>query len=573
MKSDAFLEKIAKGNVFTFPAGQEKPVQITANSYGYIEFSKPLDKVVKVVDAKKPTEPHEPKPLSGWKRFINAITFGAGYKKDVAEYKAKTEQYERDKKEYPDKWAEYERQVSAQTFTQLGLGRIKNEREPDDMKAELADEGRKEQALFDAAMDKNYVSKLDAQIATMTNFYKPSPVQDSEITGNTSGKAYTQEQFDKLKPIDISRIKIGGKQLTDDQFASLAMCAALLPDISGPVRAPEYGEGHPFTNEELVMVNNTFFTCDLGMEVKENESVKYRPRENAGAYFGPVIQQGRSYAKMALDEFMDGKPERLAKLIAYGAKFQMENTVHPTFDMTANLMNDVVIGRLGDLATKDTNLFLALQKEGVSSKMLLGMQGTKDIAKIYRENERAKTLLQLDSNKKFVEGLSNQERTDCIKARLDYEAANESIRQHRENREKDPKYEKAYKQAEEAFYAAQVKPAIKEGETEQQYAEQIAYLGRQALIARGKMDLVMNKGFGMPDVYMAAGSLNGVRKLSQALAPDQDKLMNLKGQELEDALNSPTLMSATKSNKEPVKTTPTVQKEVQKTADMGLQAG
>ena len=635
VKSDAFLEKIAKGNVFTFPAGQEKPVQITANSYGYIEFSKPLDRVVIAEEPKvpiapkapvaptvpvEPTVPHKPKALSGWKRFINAITFGAGYKKDVTEYNAKTEQYEQelkqydkkskqykqeleqydkkskqyeqemkqydkkskqyeqDQKEYPKKWAEYERQASTQAFTQLGLDRIKNGREPDDMKAELADEGRKEQALFDAAMDKNYVSELDAKLESMSNFYRPHPVQNKELTGLESGQCYTQEQFDKLRPINISGIKIGGKQLTDDQFAALAMCAAMMPDIGGKENAKDYAGDNPFTYEEQSIINNTFYTCDLGKDrLGDPKDKQFRPREKAGTYFGPIIHMGRKYAELALREYTEkGTPLLLSKLIAYGAKFQMLNQVHKPLDRTDQLMNEVMIGRIADVAMADRKLTAAVEKEGVTSQMLWGLKGTQKLADVYRENERAETLLRLDSNKKFTTGLSKEEREECVKSRLQFVAVNESIRQHAESREKTAEYQEALGKA-MAEMPALVAPATpKEGETPEEFAKRNARKKQIGpLIAQNKIDLAITRNFGMPKVFMAAAATNGLEHLTNSLIPNQDKLMNLKGQELEDALKDPALVtkSLADAQKEKHQNTPTVQKQVQKTMDMGLQAG
>ena len=115
MKSEAFLDKLIKGSVFTFPAGEKKPVQITCVS-GTLNFSKPLDRIIpdppkEPVKPQRPVEPVEPKPLSGRKRFLNTITFGGAYKKDVAEFKEKTEQYTKDKEQYDKDLEQYEGDV------------------------------------------------------------------------------------------------------------------------------------------------------------------------------------------------------------------------------------------------------------------------------------------------------------------------------------------------------------------------------------------------------------------------------------------------------------------------------
>ena len=592
VKSEAFLDKLAKGSVFAFPAGQEKPVQISLDDYGEIGFSKPLDNVIVAKQPTAPVKPQEPvKPpkLSGWARFANAITFGRAYKKEVQannEYPGKLEQYQQDleqyqldEQQYQQDKAQYEKDAVKQTMMQLGLKRSQGARSKDDMTAEIANERRKEEAQFDAVMDKNFVSKLDAKLESVSNFYRPHPVQNMALTGTKNGQSYTQEQFDQLKPIDISGIRIGGKQLTDDQFAALAMCAAMTPDIGGKAKAEEYGPDSPITNEEHTIVNNTFYTCDLGKDnIGDPKNKQFRPRENAGAFFGPIINKGREAAFNALKEYQGGNLEPLGKLIAHGAKLQMLNQVHKTLDKTEQLVNDVMVGRIGDIALSDRNLTAAVEKENVTPQMLWGLKGTQKLADVYRENERAETLLQLDSNKQFSNGLSDKERAECIKSRLQFEAVNESIRQHTENAMKKPGLAEKLKQAQkevEIKTAAKANATPKEGETPEQAMErferEVKEIGQQGLIAQNKLDLLQTRNFGMPEVYMYAPATNGIESLTNTLFPNQDKLMNLKGEELENALKDPMLAnkSLADAQKETQKAEPVVQKQVVKAKDTG----
>jgi len=591
VKSEAFLDKLAKGSVFAFPAGQEKPVQISLDDYGEIRFSKPLDNIVVAKQPTAPVKPQEPvKPkLTGWARFANAITFGRAYKKEVQaynEYPGKLEQYnqdlkqyQRDEQQYQQDYTQFEKDMAKQAIMQIGLKKSQLERSKDDISAEIAVERRKEEALFDAVKNKNYVSKLDAKLESMSNYYRPKPVQNMEITGSKNGQAYTQEQFDQLKPIDISGIKIGGKQLTDDQFAALAMCAALMPIIAGEEKANEYGKIRPLTSEDQVIVSNTFFTCDLGKDnIGDPKNNQFRPREKAGAFFGPIINTGREYALHALQEYQKGRPVLLGKLIAYGAKFEMQNQKHQTLDQTAQLMNDVMIGRVADVAFADRELTAAAEKGGMTPQMLWGLKGTQKLVDVYRENERAETLLQLDSNKQFAKGLSDEERAECIKSRLHYETVNESIRQHKEKIEKSEEYKKAHdaaiKNVEEKTKAQPILNQ-EEGETVEEFVrrsqERSEKLAREALIAQNRLDLVETKNFGMPDIFMYASAKDGIEQLTNALIPNQDKLMKLEGKELENALKDPMLASKSLADakKETQKAEPVVQKQVVKAKDTG----
>ena len=553
VKSEAFLEKIAKGNVFTFPVGQKKPVQISTDGHANIEFSKPLDNVMTVKEPEKPT-------LSGWKSFLNKITFGSAYKKDVAEYKANMEQYREDKAVY-DKQAAF----------QKGVDNIQNSRSEADISAEVEHERKWEEKQFAIARDKeHYVSKLDAQINSMSNYYKPKPDQNKEITGTVNGKSYTQEQFDKLKTISIEGIKIGGKQLTDDQFASLAMCAALMPQHGGHVRLDDFSEG-AVTLEESAIVHATFFTSDLGMV---GENGVYRPRENAGTYFETAVEPGREYAVEALAAYQAGHPEKLGQLIAYGIKFEANNVARTAMNETASLMTDVMIGRSAELLTNDMNLLMEAKKAGLTSKEINGMKGAQVLADVYRENERAQKLMDLENSTHYTKGLSDQERADCVKSRLRYEAANESLKQHIEQKDKDPEFLKRQEKLHEEMGKMNLPKASQKnpGETDEAFYKRVTEAQEKAAKmiqdATAKEAVMMQQRHGVPDVFIAAGS-GGVKyidKLSKALLPGQDKLMDLKGKELDNALKDPALFSGKSpyAQKETQKTEPTVQKEVTK---------
>lgn len=573
VKSEAFLEKIAKGNVFTFPVGQKKPVQISTDGQANIGFSKPLDNVMTVKEPEKPTEPKKP-TLSGWKSFLNKITFGSAYKKDVAAYKANMGQYSKDMTRYEQDMEQYREDKAVydkQAAFQKGVDNIQNSRSEADISAEVEHERKWEEKQFAIARDKeHYVSKLDAQINSMSNYYKPKPDQNKEITGTVNGKSYTQEQFDKLKTISIEGIKIGGKQLTDDQFASLAMCAALMPQHGGRVRLDDYSEG-AVTLEESAIVHATFFTSDLGMK---GENGVYRPRENAGTYFETAVEPGREYAVEALAAYQAGHPEKLGQLIAYGIKFEANNVARTAMNETASLMTDVMIGRSAELLTNDMNLLMEAKKAGLTSKEINGMKGAQVLADVYRENERAQKLMDLENSTHYTKGLSDQERADCVKSRLRYEAANESLKQHIEQKDKDPEFLKRQKKLHEEMSKMDLPNASAKnpGETDEAFYKRVAEAQEKAskMIqdATAKESVMMQQRHGVPDVFIAAGSggVGIIDKLSEKLLPGQDKLMNLKGKELDNALKDPALFSGKSpyAQKETQKTEPTVQKEVTK---------
>ncbi|MBQ9648236.1 MAG: hypothetical protein IJV43_07760 [Oscillospiraceae bacterium] len=580
VKSDAFIEKLAKGTVFAFPAGQKEPVQIKA-AYGSILLSEPLNNII---SAKKPTEPvkpTEPKPLSGWRRFANAITFGRAYKQEVADYNKAMEQhtaaveaYDRDIKQYRSDKAEYDRQ----TKLQEGLDKIRSTRAEADIAVEADRERPGEERKFQAARDRDYVSKLDAQLESLSNFYRPNPEKNEAYIHKPGekGGVYTEEQFSTLTPIDLSGYRIGGKQITDDQFASLAICAAMQPEIGGKVRYEEVLADDPtFTLEDTAIHHATFYTSDLGMVLGKDGT--FRPRENAGQYFENAVQPGREYAMMALIDYRLGRPEKLGTLIANAAKQQLNKNRHEPLHETAHLMNQVMVGRCAELLRSDPTLLAAAKQAGLQEHELWAMEGVAQMADVYRENERAETLLKLDSDALFTKGLSEQERADCIKARLRYEAVNESIRDHNRHAESSPEYQKAEKLVNDGMEEAK-KPSNfvrGEGESEEEFQNRIITESEKnaAVLKAGgmKLSLIRNTKSGLPDVFHAAGGSTGIenlQELSEALLPGQDKLFALKGKDLENALDKSSLFGPSSPyavKKEPEKQEPEKQKTVEKT--------
>lgn len=486
-----------------------------------IEFSKPLESIrsdppKEPVMPKSPERPQEPKPLNGWKRFMNTITFGRAYKKDFAEYKEKTEtfqknmvqfekdflKYEEAKEQYEKDHAKYEedmRAYSNQESIQKGLDGMKAERWNADLEAEADRERKEELKQYDAVKSKDtYGSELDAQLNAVSNYYGPKPELDKEHAIRAGGKdgPYTLDQFGELPDINIEQIKIGGEQLTGDQFASIAMCATLMKMTKDKTPSPDVAE----------------YTCDLAGN--PNGDGTFRPRNQAGKHFATAIHPGRMDAVQALVEYRLNRPEKLAEMIVYGAELQLKNTRHNTIKQTSNLVNDVMVSRTWDLLQKDTKLFQAAIDAGLSNAHIEAMQGAKAMADIYRENERATKLMQLADKSNYLPEISKEEREGCIQSRLRFEVAENSLQ-------------------EQNFEA-------------QEKAQEM----------------------GFADIYRAAGKggVGAIDKLGKGLLPNQDKLMDLKGKDLEEALSYDKLFSGKSeyAKEQPQKTEPTVRKEVTK---------
>lgn len=594
IKSEAFLDKLLKGNVFTFPAGEKKPVQITCVSNA-LYFSKPLDRIIpdppkEPVKPQMPEKPVKPAPLSGWKRFLNTITFGGAYKKDVADFKEKTEQYtkdeeqwEKDFKKYEDDLDQYDEDLKEYNkekekyegleSTQKDFDELKALRTDEEINAEKDREREEEQKQFQAVSNKeNFASSLDAKLDAISNFYRPKPEQDLENTAAPgtevkSGKTYSQEQFDKLTEINIEGFKIGGKQITDDQFASLAMCAAMLPQYGGHVGLDGYSEGKA-TPEQMTVLRNTHYTCDLAQD--KNPDGTYRPRENSGRYFETAIQPGRLYAVQALVEHKMGRPEKLGQLIAYAAELQFTKSAHETIRQPQTLLNDVMVSRTLDLLMSDADLLSAAKNAGLTGEEINAMKGAQMVADVWRENERAQKLLDLNNKVNQVQGLSENERAECIKARLSFESIEKNLQDKNRELQKSEGYDKCKKTLENNITEVLQKPLPPRGSNESalEYQERIENIKNIRINdASLKFDLYRNTGAGLPEIYEMVGKHGEktIQMLSEKYLPGQDKIMKLKGKELQETLSSEKMFDKGSPYSTPKQTEQVKQKTVERT--------
>ena len=594
IKSEAFLDKLLKGNVFTFPAGEKKPVQITCVS-NTLYFSKPLDRIIpdppkEPVKPQMPEKPVKPAPLSGWKRFLNTITFGGAYKKDVADFKEKTEQYTKDEEQWEKDFKKYDADLDQYDedlekynkekekyegleSTQKDFEALGKARTDEDITAETDRERVEEQKQYRALSNKkNYVSSLDARLDSISNFYRPKPIQDLEHTAapgtkNMSGKTYSQEQFNKLTEINIKGFQIGGKQITDDQFASLAMCAAMLPEYGGRIGQDGYSEGK-VTPEQMTILRNTHYTCDLAGF--DNPDGTYRPRDNSGRYFETAIQPGREYAVQALVEHKMGRPEKLGQLIAYGAKLQLTKSEHRTIRKHETLLNDVMVSRTLDLLMSDADLLSAAKNAGLTGEEINAMKGAQVLGDIWRENERAQKLLDLDNKVNQVQGLSEEERTDCIKSRLAFESVEKNLQDKTRELEKSD----GFKKSEKAFEDNLAKEIKKPNPPQEKNESEAAYIKRMQDLSNIRIndaslehDVYRNTAMGLPEIYEMAGKYGEktIQMLSEKYLPGQDKIMKLKGKELQETLSSEKMFDKGSPYSTPKQTEQVKQKTVERT--------
>lgn len=532
--SDEFLDKIAKGRIVAFPVGEKHPVQLSIEGLSEVVFSRPLENF--------PIPKPQPPTLSGWKRFANAITFGAAYRKDKAEY-------ERKLAAYPKNVETWER--SRDSFPKLAEKRTPNvlEQEKQQYEAEI---NRREQKALQEKLDakraeakKQYEdlqngklrAKVDVYRNTLKEYYGPKAVFHKEFCGPESDKAYTQEQFDQLKDYTTS---IDGTEITGEQFTALSMFKALDPEIGGKYD-PKGTIG--LTPEEVVASKISFLTDTVNGDTD-------RPRKSHGFVFGRVVEPARRETAAAILEYKQKKPQKLGALIGRGMHMLANHYAgkeigNEHFLSITSMMADALT-----LLEKDSNLMeeakktmealakaenpeASPEKLGATVKRALDLaRGQRFALDLNRKNEKAKIILHAEAM--GVCNLDPAERQKYIDDRLAFEVVREDTQNDVNAQYKTKEFIAKQKEVTERYSNAPPLPS--KGANEKQIRENNRIA---AEFTRFEDDTIR-----APEavILMGSGELTPTMMVNNRL-PGKNKLYSLSGEQLENALEEKTLLS------------------------------
>ena len=318
-----FAKAVLRGEVFAYPAGERHPVQLQArvNPDDKHSFTVTCSAPLKPGEVKLAPEPAVTRPPRWYHR---AFKFWGNNRKICADYDAS--------KAAHDKWARTAREAEA------AAGAIEEKfgakRTQAVLDAELTETFRSadakrvadnQTALADSAKNMNLLEK---GIGNAMELYAPKPVFKEEYTRGDD-KLYTQESFQQLNSTDLdpSTVKIGGKPVTDREFASLAMFGSLDPDLMiktqndnavdkpGPILESLQREGYSEdVSKRLVgMTIGTSSTVDVFVG---------DPRIHG--YFGNAINGGRDNAADALKAYASNDKTKLAAILANGLVYAGE---------------------------------------------------------------------------------------------------------------------------------------------------------------------------------------------------------------------------------------------------------
>lgn len=552
LRSDAFLDKASKGRIIAFPAGEKQPVQLQIHGND-IGFSKPMETL-------PIPQPQEPQRLSRWARFANAITFGRAYRAEKAEYQQKLETYQKDMQgwqknqdSFRQKAEERTPEVLERETKQLAAAEVR--REEAERQAKLQAEREKARKQLKNLQSENPTYSIDQYRNTLKECYGPKPVFHEEFSKEHGGESYTKAQFDVLQDYSGS---IDGAGISDEEFTAIAMFGAFDPAI-GSKWDPEQDIG--LTPEESTRKNITMFTDTVN-------ALKVTSRPSHGKIYERVVQPAREKTVEAIQEYIQGNPEKLARQIGEGMHMLSNHYAgkaigNELFLSVTSMMGDAM-GLLErnpklkaeterammELAAKDSPNATPEELKAQVGRSFELANGQKKAVELTRRNEKAKGMLKAESL--GLCELSKGQRKEYIDDRLAFETVQENTANDIYLQEHDKTYLAEREQLSKQFAEAMMSGDV----AKKNRAEAIAQIHTEDHIHAPEAVIMMGK------------SDRTVGAMVDSRLPNKDKLYELSGEELEAALKGEKLFakdSPYTQKQEPEKNAPDLQKTAEKT--------
>ena len=319
--SQKFWQEAAQGHLFGYPAGERHPVQIqlynpTSYAGNKVQFSAPLDPKKMPPTENSEKAPRAPRWYHRLFRWGNNRRLCQAYDSYVARQKEldtqAREKAEAIEKAFGDKRTPEVLEAEKVTAKELR----ENFAEHRAMKASKS-------AL---SIKQHDVGQTKRMAERGLEIYGPKPVQRDELTQadkqkpnpKHKGKLYTQQQFDSLKPIDLKGAQVGGKTVTNREFAALALGAGSDPKVGREVCRTIGGDAEPLIKPIVA----------AGYEQEEAEAMVTEAlremygrtllvdRDGTGVYFPDVVQPAREKAQAALQAYQAGDKAPMAEILS-----------------------------------------------------------------------------------------------------------------------------------------------------------------------------------------------------------------------------------------------------------------
>ena len=439
-----FFEQVRLGNVFVYPAGESKPVQLQLEQ----DENFPGRYILGHSDPVEPENIPEPpvKPLKWWQKALRVVSFGFAYRKKARAYNQAMEDHRnvktklRDNAEGRKSVLEKERrdfevekrhrevgkdlatakkhvdlpQTGKDNFVSLfkpvpdkksellklsesqGLGMNYapyTEEHFRDMTILTDDEAgvRKKLTDRDKQLEQDYQKKIRQKGLPKEQEEELLKKQSPDVIAN--GKPY------KFAPFNQKNIKLGGTSLTDAQFAAVALsaCYTLKNMTENSKLQPGYDPkrskvienlGYPKAEADYLAVclDRTMGTADLFIE---------KPRDNGGSLYEKYCNPAREDAAEAFRQYQQGKPDQLAELLANGVNtFAEELKVLRGSEYGDQQRGAVLMGEeLLNLLEQEPKLKELALKKGMDPEKQKLLEGSVKIFKMEQAGKQAEHAL------------------------------------------------------------------------------------------------------------------------------------------------------------------------------------
>ena len=331
-----FGEAMMRGEVFAFPAGSKEAVQLqltvdkNKGANAEVGYSEPLKqvtdsgKVQEFENAEKlAKEEPERKPKPKW--YHRAFQFW-GSNRQICEDYEKAEQAHKAWEEKVEKLVRAKpEQNSVARAVEDQFGAFRTEVA---LKDELKEKAARDKARQELEKRKQLVKhlkqadRINHGIEVIENIYAAKPVIREEFTGkrrNDNDRDYVEEDFKKLTTadIDLSKMQIGGKAVTEKEFAHLGMFAAHDPEIGMQNQKAAVADPAPivagckqlgYTEQEAKEIVTASSCQTYSMDILHKDSRMFK-------YFD-AVNAGRDKAAEAVKEYQEGKKEKLAEILS-----------------------------------------------------------------------------------------------------------------------------------------------------------------------------------------------------------------------------------------------------------------
>lgn len=337
--SEAYYNAMYNGQVFAYPPGEKNPVQMQLrmgedeNISVHGALSAPLEAAFddgKMRSLALPPEPPE-KPKAKW--YHRAFKFFGKNRQICEEY----DKYRQDFRKWEEKCQQIVEKSGKEASEKLRVGSAirdafgakRTEAALRQEKAEFEELKKRDAKLSHLQQAKKEAKTFRHACEIAYNVYAPYPHRKDEWTlfgrtrsGDIGTGLYTKEEFDKLSKTDIDlgdagHIRIGGRHIGEMDFASLAMFAALDPEIG--VATQKVAVGDP-TEAIRDMTKLGYTELEAKNVITATVSNSYTTDVLHGdgrmcKYFETAMNGGRARAAEALREYPRDKT-KLAEILA-----------------------------------------------------------------------------------------------------------------------------------------------------------------------------------------------------------------------------------------------------------------